>query len=214
MRTLASTTALALVTLTACQTTSLQSAWFDPNFTGGPMHRIAVVAVGVNLANRRVTEDVFAQRLRAMGVDAAAGWTVIPDAARDAPQPFTEAVTKSGAQGLLMIRLLGVDTQTQVSTVMVPTTGPTWGGPMWGPGWGGGWGGVSVWGPTMVPVTQVSQYNLAMVETNLYEVATGRVVWSGNTQTLNPSDFQRDAAGFADVIIGQLRARGLLAGTR
>jgi hypothetical protein len=66
----------------------------------------------------------------------------------------------------------------------------------------------------MVPVTQVSQYNLAMVETSLYEVATGRVVWSGNTQTLNPSSLQREAPGFADVIIGQLRMRGLIAGAR
>jgi len=206
MRKLASMLSLLLVTLTltACQTTSLQSAWFDPNFTGGPMHRIAIVAVGVNFANRRVTEDIFAQRLRGAGVDGAAGWTVIPDEARDSQAPFTEAVTKSGAQGLLMVRLLGVDTRTQVTTTMVATTGPMWGGPAWGGGWG----------TTMVPVSQVSQYNLAMVETTLYEVATGRVVWSGNTQTLNPSDFQRDAAGFADVIIGQLRARGLIAGAR
>ena len=206
MRKLASMLSLLLVTLTltACQTTSLQSAWFDPNFTGGPMHRIAIVAVGVNFANRRVTEDIFAQRLRGLGVDGAAGWTVIPDEARDSQAPFTEAVTKSGAQGLLMVRLLGVDTRTQVTTTMVATTGPMWGGPAWGGGWG----------TTMVPVSQVSQYNLAMVETTLYEVATGRVVWSGITQTLNPSDFQRDAAGFADVIIGQLRARGLIAGAR
>jgi hypothetical protein len=50
-----------------------------------------------------------------------------------------------------------------------------------------------------------------MVETSFYEVATGRLVWSGITQTMNPFDFQRDVAGFADVIIGQLRARRLLA---
>jgi hypothetical protein len=214
MRKLAPMAALALATLTGCQTTSLQSAWFDPNFTGGPMTRILVVTQGVNPTTRRATEDVFAQRLANAGVEAAAGWSVIPDAARDAPEPFTEAVRKSGAQGLLMVRLLGVDTRTQISTTMVPTTGPVWGGPMWGPGWGGGWGGVSVWGPTMVPVTQVSQYSLAMVETTLYEVATGRAIWSGNTQTLNPSDFQRDAAGLADVIIGQLRARGVIARSR
>jgi hypothetical protein len=66
----------------------------------------------------------------------------------------------------------------------------------------------------MVPVTQVSQDNLAIVETTLYEVATGRPVWSGNTQTLNPSTVQREARGFADVIIGQLRARGLIAGAK
>jgi len=207
MRKLASMLSLVLVTLTlaACQTTSLQSAWFDPNFTGGPMHRIAVVAVGLNFANRRVIEDVFAQRLRDAGVDGAAGWTVIPDEAREAQEPFNRALTSSGAQGLVRIRLLGIDTRTQVSTTMVATTGP-----MWGPGWGS----TSMWGTTMVPVTQVSQDNLAIVETTLYEVATGRPVWSGNTQTLNPSTVQREARGFADVIIGQLRARGLIAGAK
>jgi hypothetical protein len=139
-----------------------------------------------------------------MGVDGAAGWTVIPDEARQTQEPFTAAVMKSGAQGLLMVRLLGVDTRTQVTTTMVATTGPVWGGPAWGGGWG----------TTMVPVSQVSQTNLAIVETSLYDVATGRAVWSGTTHTLNPSSLQREVPGFADVIIGELRARGLIAGAR
>jgi hypothetical protein len=209
MRKLATTASLLLATLVlaGCQTTSLQSAWFDPSFSGGPMHRIAVVAVGVNVANRRMAEDVFAQRLRNLGVNGVAAWTFIPDAARDVDEQFTEAVRASGAEGLLIIRMLGVDTRTQVNTMMVTTTAQVRGGPMWGPGWGS----TSVWATTTVPVTQVSQYALVMVETTLYEVATARPVWSGITQTLNPSDFQRDVSGFADVIIGQLRQRGLLA---
>jgi hypothetical protein len=135
---------------------------------------------------------------------------VVSDEARNAPEPFTEALRAAGAEGVLVIRVLGVDTRTQVNTMMVTTTTPVWGGPMWGPGWGS----TSVWATTTVPVTQVSQYALVMVETSLYEVSTGRLVWSGITQTLNPSDFQRDVAGFADVIIGQLRQRGLLAAVR
>jgi hypothetical protein len=71
-----------------------------------------------------------------------------------------------------------------------------------------------MWVTTTVPVTQVSQYALVMVETSFYEVATGRLIWSGITQTLNPSDFPRDVAGFADVIIQQLVARRLLGTVR
>jgi hypothetical protein len=63
----------------------------------------------------------------------------------------------------------------------------------------------------MVPVQEVSQYDLATVETTLFEVATGRPVWSANTQTINPSNVQREVPGFADLIIGQLKARGLIA---
>ena len=81
--------------LTACQSTSIQSAWFDPNFKGGPMKKIDVVMVGTNLPNRRAAEDIFAQKLRDVGVDGVAGWTVIPDEARAAQQPFTEAVTRT-----------------------------------------------------------------------------------------------------------------------
>ena len=206
MRKLATTVSLLLVTLVlaGCQTTSLQSAWYDPTFTGGPMHRITVVAAGLTPANRRLAEDIFSQRLGALGVHSAPGWAVVSDEARNAPEPFTEALRRSGAEGVLVIRVLGVDTRTQVNTMMVTTTTPVWGAP--------GWGGV--WATTTVPVTQVSQYALVLVETSLYEVSTGRLVWSGITQTLNPADFQRDVAGFADVIIWQLRERSLLAAAR
>jgi hypothetical protein len=37
-------------------------------------------------------------------------------------------------------------------------------------------------------------------------------VWAATTQTFNPSSMQREAPGFADVIITQLSARGLIAG--
>ena len=50
----------ASVVLTACQSTSINSAWFDPNFKGEPMKKIDIVALGTNLANRRVAEDIFA----------------------------------------------------------------------------------------------------------------------------------------------------------
>ena len=192
---------LATLLLAGCQTTALQSAWYDPTFTGGPMHRITVVAAGLNVPNRRLAEDIFSDRLRALGVHAAPGWAVVSDEARNAAEPFTEALRRSGAQGVLVIRVLGVDTQTQVATMMVTTSVSTWGGPTWG--------SPNVWATTTVPVA-MSQYALVVVETSLYEVATGRLVWTGITQTLNPTNFQSDVRGFANVIIGQLVARRLL----
>ena len=189
--------------LAACQSTSINSAWFDPNFKGPPMKKVDVIAMGTNLSSRRVFEDIFAQQLRAVGVDGVAGWTVIPDEARAAQQPFNEAVIRSGAQGLLVVRLLGVDTRTQVSTTMTPGPAMMWGGP-WGPGW-------NTFGPAMVPMTEVTQYDLAMVETTMFDTATGRVVWSANTQTLNPRTVETEAPGFSQLIIAQLTARGVIA---
>ena len=198
----------ALLTLVAgCQTTSIQSAWYDTNFRGGPMGKIVVVGSVDNVADGRVFEDIFAARLRAAGVEGIAGYTVIGDEARVAEAPFGAAVAKTGAQGLLLVRLLRVDTRTQVSTTMVPG-GMGWG---WGGGWGGpGWG--SPFGPTMVPVQQISQYDLATVESKLFDVQTKQLVWAATTTTFNPTSVARETPGFADVIIGQLTQRGTIKG--
>ena len=194
------------IALTGCQSTSIQSAWFDPAYTGGPMRKIDVVGVGANVANRRVFEDIFAQKLGAVGVEGVPGYTVMPDEARTAEAPFSSAIERSGAQGLLLVRLLGVDTRTQVSTTVVPA------GAAWGPGYGPGYGPYGgFYGPAWVPVTQVSQYDVASVEVSLYDVKTRRLIWSATTQTMNPQSVAQETPGFADLIIKQLTARGLIA---
>ena len=197
---------LALVTLVAgCQTTSIQSAWYDTNFRGGPMRKIVVVGSVNSVADGRVFEDIFAEKLRAAGVEGIAGYTVIADETRGTEAQFATAVASTGAQGLLLVRLLRVDTRTQVSTTMVR------GGMGWG--WGGGWGGWgSPFGPSMVPVQQVSQYDLATVESKLYDVQTKQLVWAATTTTFNPTSVARETPGFAGVIIGQLAQRGIIPG--
>ena len=208
VRAFASAGVALLVALTGCQSTSIQSAWFDPAYTGGPMQKIDVVGVGSgNVSDRRVFEDIFAQKLRAVGVDGVPGYTVMADDARVAEGPFSTAIEKSGAQGLLVVRLLGVDTKTQVSTTMVPGGGPGWGAGF-GPGYGP-YGGI--YGPAWYPVTQVSQYDVASVEASLYDVKTRRLIWSATTQTMNPQSVAQETPGFADLIIKQLSARGLIA---
>jgi hypothetical protein len=196
--------ALAIL-VTGCQTTSIQSAWYDTNFRGGPMRKIVVVGSVNSVADGRAFEDIFAEKLRAAGVEGIAGYTVIADEARTGEASFAAAVAGTGAQGLLLVRLLSVDTRTQVSTTMVPG-GMGWG---WGGGWGGGWG--SPFGPpVMVPVQQVSQYDLATVESKLYDVQTKQLVWAATTTTFNPTSVARETPRFADVIIGQLAQRGII----
>jgi hypothetical protein len=201
---------LAASILAGCQSTSIKSAWFDPGYSGAAMKKIVVVGVSSNVANRRVFEDIFAQKLRAAGVDGIAGYTVIPDDARAAEAPFSGAVEKSGAQGALMVRLLGVDTKTQVSTTMV--SGAFGWGPYGGVGPCGGWGPYGgLYGPGWYPVTEVNQYDVATVEASLYDVKTRRLVWAATTETFNPNSVAQETPGYADLIIKQLAARGIIA---
>ena len=184
--------------LTACASTTLQSAWFDTSYKGGQFRKILVVGVGANIADRRVFEDIFSQKLTAAGTPGVPGYQFLADDARANEPGWNAGIAQSGADGLLLVRVLGIDTKTRVSTTMVP--GPAFYGVY------GGW-----WGPSMVAVPEVSQYDLANVETNLFDVKTKRVVWAGTTQTYNPTTVTKETPGFADLIIGQLAARGLIA---
>ena len=51
-----------------------------------------------------------------------------------------------------------------------------------------------------------------LLVTRLFNVATKRLVWVGTTETFNPKTVAAETPGFADVIIGQLAARGLVPG--
>ena len=194
--------ALIALLLAACASTTLQSAWYDTTYQGGPFKRILIVGVGASISDRRVFEDIFAQQLSAAGTPAVPGYQFLPDDARANEPGWNAGVAQSGADGLLLIRVLGVDVKTQVSTTMVP--GPMYYGPYYG-----GW-----WGPSMVAVPQITQYDVANVETNLFDVKSRRVVWAGTTQTFNPSTVAKETPGFAKLIIQQLAARGLIASPR
>lgn len=198
------TVALAAL-LSGCETTTIRSAWFDTEFTGPPMRKIVVVGGGINSTESRVFEDQFAEKLRAAGVEAIAGHTVGLDDEKQGHDAFVAAVNNTGAQGLLLVRLLGVDTRTQVRTTMVQ------GGMGWGRGyWGGPWGPGGASMRTMVPVQYVSQYDIAAVETKLFDVQTRQVVWAATTSTHNPRTVARETPAFADLIIGQLASRSII----
>jgi len=193
--------------VSGCQSTSIRSAWFDTDFAGPPLRKLVVSGNASGTAEGRVFEEIFVEKLRAAGVDAVAGHTVRLDDPSLPEASFVAAVASTGAQGLLLVRVLGVDTRTRVTTTMVPG-GMGWGPSPWSSPWGGPWGGPS---RTMVPVQQVSQYDLATVETKLFDVQTRNLVWAATTSTFNPRSVARETPAFADLIIGQLADRGIIA---
>jgi hypothetical protein len=191
--------ALALVALAwlvaGCASTTLQSSWRDPAHTADPFKRIFVLALSTrDLTARRVLEDVVVAKLAASGVQAVPAWQSLPNEGPVAEGALTAAVTASRADGMLMVRLLGVDTQTTIWPPMGP--GPRF-------GWYGFYSGWYAY-------PQVTQTQTAVVETTLFDVRSQRIVWSATSETLNPSSVQKDAPGFADVILAALRKDGFL----
>jgi hypothetical protein len=189
--------------LAACASTTLRSAWYDSNFAGGPMKRILVVGVTGNMTDRRVFDDLFAKALNEAGVQGLPGYQFIENATTAADEVFDAGVARSGADGLLLVRLLGVDTRTQVTTTMVPSRSVSTFGPRG-----------AAWGPVWYSVPDIRQFQVANVEATLFDTKSHLPVWSVTTETLNPTTVAAETPGFAKLVIGQLLARGLIAPTR
>ena len=186
--------AVASLALAACASTTIRDTWYDPAYRGGPFRKLLVLGVSNNISERRTFEDIMAARLAVTGIEAIPAYRYLPEGGKAAEPALDAAVRASGADGLLMSRVRGIDRRTSVYTSMAPMPGFGW------------YGVYSHW----YPVTEVHQYDIATVETSLFAADGKRVVWSGMTETYEPTSVAKDAPGFADVIVKALQQRGLV----
>jgi hypothetical protein len=189
--------AAALALVACASSTTLRDSWYDSSYRGGAFGKVVVLGVASEEVERRTFEDIAVSRLQAAGVDAVPSYRFLPEGGLVAEARLDEAVRASGADALWMSRVRQIDRRTDVFQTMAP--GPV----MWGPGWYGMYTG---W----YPVTEVRQYDVATVETTLFDARTKIVVWAGVSETYEPRSVAKEAPGFADTIINALRERGLL----
>ena len=185
--------AAAALALAACATTTMLDSWFDPNVRAAPFTKVLVVALGADLAQQRIFEDIVAEKLRTVGVDGVQGYRHLPDTKATEAQ-LDGAVVRAGADGLMLMRFKGVRTETEVRTSMM--AGPI--GPGWY-GWYGGWYGVP----------EVYQTRIATIETSLFDARTKQLVWTGVTETYDPASFRKDAGRLAEIIVGAIASHRL-----
>jgi hypothetical protein len=171
----------------------MRDSWFDASVRGAPFAKVLVVSVGGDLAQQRIFEDILAEKLRTVGVDGVQGYRFLPDSKASEVQ-LDAAVSRAGADGLMLVRFKGVRTETEVRTSMVP-------GPL-GPGWYG-------WYGSWYAVPEVYQTRIATIETSLFDVGTKKLVWTGVTETYDPVSFRKDAGRLADIIVGAIATHRL-----
>ncbi len=194
--------ALAWVGSGCAPATKLTNAWVDPTYQGPPFRNVLVLGVSRNEGERRTFEDEFAAKLRAAGVKAASGYTVLPENG-NIPRDVLEGVLKKvGADGAIVARVLDVDRRTAYSpgyVTVIPSVG-------YARGFYGFYG--SAVAVTTPPTAYV--YDVVVVETSLWQTRDATLVWSATTQTTDPGELRKEIAGYAEIIIGALRERGLI----
>ncbi len=187
--------------VTACASTQLTSVWKDPSYQTRPA-KIMVVGVAKNPINRRLFEDEFAQQLNSRGTDAIASYTVLPDEQQGDPAAIAKKVAELGADTVLITRLVSK----KIVQVYVP------GSPYFPPPFYGTWPDYYGYGYRyMYTPGYIADDEYAVIETNLYEAKSNKLVWAASSETgINDSDQKNLIQTYVGVMVKNMIELGLL----
>jgi len=185
-----------LALLAGCASVELASSWKDPAFAGPAPRNVLVMGVSRTDTNRRLFEDNFSQSLRAAGLGAVPGYTLIPENGAISNDRVRQAVAKAGADAVMVTRVQRVEKHVDVSPSYAP-------GPYYG-------GFYSWYGTTWGSAPTVSQYDVFTLETTLWDLKTQKVVWSGTSKVVDPGDMPTLTGELSKVLIEKMRADRVL----
>lgn len=167
--------ALALAALGACSApTQLTSDWADPNLGSHVYKKIVVVGITPKAAGRRAYEDAFVAELQKRGIEAIPSYTFGGSGQMDKDAAIAK-LKEVGADGVLVTRLIDKET---VQNYYPPTYASV------PSAYYGGWYGYYSTGYSyMYSPGYVEENKVYRLETNLYNVDSDKLAWSGLTET-------------------------------
>jgi hypothetical protein len=196
--------AASVLLLAGCATApKIVNTWQDPQYQGEPFRNVLVVGLTEKETNRRIFEDTFASILRGQGVKAQASYTLLADHRGYEREVIEQVVADGEFDGIITARVVGMDRETSYTggyAMAYPST--AYYHDFYG-FYHQAWGFYSTPG-------HVYTYDVVRVETTLYETDDWDLVWTGMTETVDPGKIQNESAKLANVILGELKNRGLI----
>jgi hypothetical protein len=188
---------LAALLATGCSTTKIVESWEAPGLVASDLafeHVIAIAEVRA-IARQRVAEDALATAVTRTKVTPA--HTLLSQEDRADVERLRQALIRNDIDGAITVRLVGIeDRQTYVPGSVRSYQG----------GYYGYYGrGTVIYDPGYVRTdTHV------FVETSLYNVAAGKLLWAGVSESLNPSSVDNLIEGIVRSAAKELADQGLL----
>ena len=191
---------LGAMLLTACAATQLTAVWKDASYMGHPT-KVMVIGVAKNPLNRRLFEDEFVVQLKSHGVDGVASYTVLTDKLQDDQEAIEAKVKELGADSVLITRL--------VSKKIVQSYVP--GRAYYPPSYYGTWPDYYGYGYRyLYSPGYITNDEYAVIETNLYETVTDKLIWAASSETLMMESNQSMIKSYISIMVNSMVGHGLL----
>jgi hypothetical protein len=196
-----------LLTLTlsfasGCKTTTLSTTWRDPSVQTLAFQKVVAVVLNSSPAERRAQEDTLATNIKRATV-VPSYLSISDELLKDAPKAKQQIVA-GGFDGALVLKL--VDTRSE--TTYVPPSVSTW-----NDGWSSGYGAYNRYDahPSYdVTPGYTATDTFVRAEVSLYAVPSGKLLWSGASETMNPADARAFAKDVLKAAANELKKQGLI----
>jgi len=196
---LAALLSLVAFVFAGCNSASVERTWKDPSVQKLEFKKILVLAPSTDGANRRIVEDTVVKTLPAGS--AIPGYTVLADADSSRQLALVrEAAKRSDVDGIVVLRLVANREELSYTPgVAYPVPYVTLGGY-----WNYGPRPFALAAP--IPTSD----RIVVIETNIYDARTEKLVWSGTTESFNPGSLEKLVTDASHAVLAELRKQKLI----
>ena len=188
------TVVLCAVFVTGCASRPI-AEWQASDYAG-PIDNVLIIGASPTETTRRLFEDTFVRELEAAKVRAISSAALMPAHLTITRSTVEAAIEGEDVDAVLVTRLLGVEEQEQYRP---PTYYPHY----------RRYYGYYSHALTYEP-GYYEKYKIVKLETNVYDTTTRELVWSMQSQSIDPSTPQEVIENQIGLVIERLSERGLL----
>ncbi len=196
---------LSAVTSQFANSSKMMMSWKNPNFTGKKFHRVLALGLSDQTGIRADFEDVLAAQLSATGVEAIPGSAILlrPEGTQFDLNYLKTQIRENKIDTVVVSRLIKVEN----TVTYIPGT-PYAPFPYYNTFYGY-YGAVY---PMVYSPDYLREDKKVRIETNLYVISPegGEFVWTGVTDTFNPSKVHKAINGLVKLVIKQMQTDGVL----
>ncbi len=196
--------------LSGCATsTSITGAWKSPAVGEEKITSVLVTALTSRTAARQQVENDLATALQGNGLKAIRSIDVMPPSFTDGGEPEREAlmdhINETDADAILTVALIDEETESRY----VPGNYGYEPIPRFGY-YGSFWGYYTRWYPTLYSPGYYEEDKVYFIETNLYDADSEELLWSAQSETVNPRDLINFSEDFAELVVNRMIKDGAI----
>ena len=202
-RTLLAALALTAVASSAHAGTKVVDSWADAQFGKMKFKNVLAIVATKDASLRRTAEDEICKNV--VKTACTRGYTILSEADAGDKEKAIAAIKAGGFDAVVLLRALGGDSgMTREAGAARPTY--YWTFYNYYGYWGASWGVPYVAANTSYTKAQT----FMTLETNIYDLATDKLVWAGSTETKNPDSARELVKDVTKAVRKDLKAKGLV----